>query len=181
MTRLILLDRDGVINYDSPDFIKDADEWVPIPGSLDAIAALKAAGYLVAVCSNQSGIGRGILSEAALERIHGCLRESLGQRGAALDGLYYCPHRREDGCDCRKPRPGMLSAAMADLVVAATDTVYVGDAERDVEAARAAGCRAVLVRSTGSNAHQHPGKMAAHEVADDLADFVHRLLRSGRC
>ncbi len=119
MTRLILLDRDGVINYDSPDFIKDVHEWEPIPGALDAIAALKASGYLVAVCTNQSGVGRGLLSEAALGRIHQCLAQALAARGAALDGLYHCPHVPADGCACRKPRPGMLTAAMKDLGVAA--------------------------------------------------------------
>jgi len=190
MTRLILLDRDGVINYDSPAFIKDVDEWVPIPGALEAIAALKTSGYLVAVCTNQSGVGRGIVSEAALRRIHGRLAEALAEHGARLDGIRYCPHLAEDDCACRKPRPGMLTATMRELGVAAAETVYVGDRRRDLEAARAAGCKAVLLKEGAGSAAAGAGtaapeagvpRMDADEVADDLAGFVRRLLRSGRC
>ncbi len=183
MTRLILLDRDGVINYDSPDYVKDVHEWTPIPGSLDAIARLKQAGCLVAVCSNQSGVGRGILSEQALERIHARMRSELADRGARLDALYYCPHRPEDGCRCRKPRPGMLQDAMQSLGVPPAETVFVGDRLTDVEAAVSAGCRPVLVRGRPPDGRleEHAGALGAERVAEDLAAFVDTLLEQEPC
>jgi D-glycero-D-manno-heptose 1,7-bisphosphate phosphatase len=182
MTRLILLDRDGVINFDSPDYIKDADEWRPIPGSLDAIAELKHAGYLVAVCTNQAGVGRGIFSLAELDRIHGRMVSELAARGVVLDSLRYCPHHPAAGCECRKPRPGMLTDTMALLGVSAADTVYVGDNLEDVAAAQAAGCRAALVRTgSGAAVEQAARAMNVCCVADDLAAFVRALLREVPC
>lgn len=183
MTRLILLDRDGVINHDSPDHVKDVHEWAPIPGSLDAIARLKRSGRLVAVCSNQSGVGRGILSEEALGRIHARMSEALAARGAALDALYYCPHPPDAGCQCRKPRPGMLEEAMRTLEVAASDTVYVGDRLTDVEAAGAAGCRSVLIRGSflDPSLEDRARALGVDSIADDLAAFVDTLLEREPC
>jgi len=177
MTRLILLDRDGVINFDSPNYIKDADEWVPIPGALAAIARLQAAGYRVAVCTNQAGIGRGILTTAALGRIHDKLRAWLAQHGAVLDGLAYCPHHPDDGCACRKPQPGMLLAMMRELQAEPTETLYVGDSLRDVQAAHAAGCAAALVRTgAGAGAEAAAKALGVSCVADDLAALAEGLL-----
>jgi D-glycero-D-manno-heptose 1,7-bisphosphate phosphatase len=182
MTRLILLDRDGVINFDSPDYIKDADEWIPIPGSIEAISELKRAGYLVAVCSNQAGVGRGIFSEAALERIHARMRAALAGHAVALDGLRYCPHHPDAGCACRKPQPGMLSDMMKTLGIAAADTIFVGDAVKDLEAARAAGCRAALVRTgCGAAAEPQARAMGVDCIADDLAAFTRTLLGTASC
>ncbi len=173
MARLILLDRDGVLNVDSPDFVKDADEWLAIPGSVEAVARLKASGFLVAVCSNQSGVGRGLLDEAALERIHRKLGEALAAQGASLDALRYCPHHPDAGCSCRKPRPGMLLELMAEFRVDPQATIMVGDAIRDVEAAHAAGCHAALVR-TGHGASVEPiaRAMGVRWIGDDLAAFA---------
>jgi len=177
MTRLILLDRDGVINFDSPDYIKDADEWVPIPGALAAIARLQTAGYQVAVCTNQAGIGRGILTAAALGRIHDKLRAHLARYGAALDGLAYCPHHPDDGCACRKPQPGMLLTMMRQLQVEPSETLYVGDSLRDMQAAHAAGCAAALVRTgAGAGVEAAARALGVTCVADDLAALAQDLL-----
>lgn len=180
MARLILLDRDGVLNVDSPHFVRSADEWVPIPGALAAVAALKQAGYLVGVCTNQSGVGRGLFSEETLGKIHGKLHEALRSMDAGLDDLRYCPHAPDAGCNCRKPAPGMLLEAMAALGVEPEDTIFVGDAIRDVEAAHAAGCAAALVR-TGKGAQVEPlaRGMGVSWVGDDLAAFVDWITGTG--
>jgi len=178
MTRLILLDRDGVINVDSPCHIKNAEEWLPIPGALEAIALLKSAGLLVGVCTNQSGIGRGLLDERALGRIHDKLTMLLADRGASLDVLEYCPHRPEAGCGCRKPRPGMLIRAMTRLGVAPADTLFVGDSLRDMQAARAAGCAAALVLTgKGRGSVADAAEMGVTWVAEDLSALARNLLR----
>jgi D-glycero-D-manno-heptose 1,7-bisphosphate phosphatase len=178
MTRLILLDRDGVINVDSPSYIKDAAEWLPIPGALDAIARLKSAGLMVGVCTNQSGIGRGLLDEAALGRIHQKLITSLAERGVQLDALEYCPHRPEANCACRKPRPGMLIRAMNRLGIAAADTLFVGDSLRDLQAARAAGCEAALVLTGKGRLNlDAAAALGVIWVAEDLAAVARKLLQ----
>lgn len=182
MARLILLDRDGVINVDSPAYIKDADEWIPIAGALDAIARLKREGWLVGVCSNQAGIGRGILSEGALARIHQRMAERLAEHGAALDGLRYCPHHPDDGCDCRKPRPGMLLSLMSELHADPAQTLFVGDQMKDLAAARAAGCRPVLVRTGHGAASEADARAAGVDcVVDDLAALADHLLAGTPC
>jgi D-glycero-D-manno-heptose 1,7-bisphosphate phosphatase len=166
---LVLLDRDGVINEDSTDFVKSVAEWHPLPGSLEAVARLKHAGYLVAVCTNQSGLARGLLDTYALDGIHAALRSALAERGAVLDGLYVCPHGPHDGCACRKPRPGLLLTAMRDLGQRPEDTRYVGDSLRDVEAALAAGCEPVLVRTGNGHASERDARcLGVTRVFDDL-------------
>jgi D-glycero-D-manno-heptose 1,7-bisphosphate phosphatase len=174
MARLILLDRDGVINFDSPDYIKTPDEWRPIPGSLEAIAALRASGCKVAVCTNQAGVARGMLSRLELEAIHQKMRDSLHGLGTQLDGLLYCPHHPDDGCNCRKPQPGMLLEMMRFLSAGAEDTVFVGDSLRDLQAAEAAGCRAVLVRTGNGRETESVARSRglAVRVFDDLASYV---------
>lgn len=144
---LVFLDRDGVINVDSTEYIKSAAEWVPLPGSLEAIAALTRAGFRVVVISNQSGIGRGLFTEAALEEIHAAMRAAVRAAGGELAGIYFCPHRPGDGCRCRKPAPGMLEDAAADFGVALDGVPFIGDKESDVGAALAVGARPVFVGS----------------------------------
>ena len=129
MARLILLDRDGVINFDSPDYIKTADQWRPIPGSLNAIATLRANGFMVAVCTNQAGIARGKLDESDLAGIHAKMDSALDALNTRLDGLTYCPHLPEDACECRKPQPGMLLKMMRQLSAGAKDTVFAQKAD----------------------------------------------------
>jgi len=178
MARLILLDRDGVINFDSPDYIKSAAEWHPIPGSLEAIAALRSHGFMVGVCTNQAGIARGRLSLADLEAIHARMDLALRALHTRLDGLRYCPHGPDDGCRCRKPQPGMLLEMMRERACTAQHTIFVGDSMRDIEAANAAGCRSILVRT--GNGRQTEAAASERgmlvEVFDDLAAFARTIL-----
>lgn len=149
---LILLDRDGVINEDSADFIKSPEEWRAIPGSLEAIAALNRAGHRVVVASNQSGVTRGYFSMAGLLAIHHKMQTELAEVGGRLDGVYFCPHRSEDHCPCRKPQPGMLLQIAQDFGVDLSQQgLLIGDSLRDIQAAHAAGCPAALVK-TGKGA-----------------------------
>ena len=178
MARLILLDRDGVVNFDSPDYIKDAGEWVPIPGSLEAIVALRKGGFKVAICTNQAGVGRGILSLSALCAIHDKLHDSLRRLGGELDALTYCPHHPDDGCRCRKPAPGMLLDTMAELHAEPSESTFVGDSLKDIEAARAAGCAAVLVRTGNGRDTESAARALGAEVFDDLSAFSRALLSS---
>lgn len=145
MTRLVILDRDGVINHDSDAFIKNAAEWHPIDGSIEAIAKLSGAGFTVAIASNQSGIGRGLLSENDLATIHDKLLATVSRAGGRIDLIVYCPHLPDSDCDCRKPKPGML-LKIADFYDVSLDGVpVIGDSLRDLQAATAAGARPVLV------------------------------------
>jgi len=177
---LVMIDRDGVINEDSSEFIKSVEEWRPIEGSLEAIAALHRAGRLVAVVTNQSGIGRGLYDEQALTAIHDHMRERVRAAGGELAGVYYCPHLPEDGCDCRKPRPGMFRALERELGVSVRGAPYIGDRLSDVAAAEAVGARPMLVR-TGTGAVTEV-LLAARNVPvfDDLRAAVRSLLDETR-
>lgn len=148
---LVMIDRDGVINEDSGEFIKSVAEWRPIKGSLEAIAALTRAGWRVAVVTNQSGIGRGLYDDATLGKIHEHMRERVRAAGGELAGIYYCPHLPEDGCECRKPRPGLFRALERELGVAVRGAPYIGDRISDIEAAEGVGAQPLLVR-TGTGA-----------------------------
>lgn len=143
--KLIILDRDGVINYDSDEYIKSPDEWIPIPGSLNAIAQLNKAGYLVAVATNQSGLGRGFYDIATLMTIHDKLEKSLAEAGGHLDALFFCPHTPDDHCQCRKPEPGLLLQIGAYFNFDLTQAYMVGDSLRDAKAAIAAGVKPLFV------------------------------------
>lgn len=143
--RLVVLDRDGVINIDSDAFIKSPAEWQPIEGSLEAIALLAQSGFTVAVASNQSGLARGLLNRAALDAIHRKMRRAARDAGGAIDRIVSCPHGPEDGCDCRKPAPGLLRRLEKHYGTPMRGVPVIGDSLRDLEAARAAGARPVLV------------------------------------
>lgn len=145
MARLVLIDRDGVINRDSTEYIKRVEEWQPLPGSLEAIADLTRAGFTVAVVTNQSGIGRGLLTEKTLAAIHAAMRQAVETAGGRIAGIHHCPHLPDDGCDCRKPRPGLLHRAAEALGLPLAGAPFIGDKISDVEAARAAGARPILV------------------------------------
>lgn len=145
MKPLIVLDRDGVINQESSDFVKSADEWIPIPGSIEAIAALKKAGYLVAIATNQSGIGRGYYDEIALANMHEKLALLLAEFDVCVDLIVYCPHLPDEGCSCRKPLPGLLHEIERELSVKVEGSCIVGDSLRDLQAGVALGMKPVLV------------------------------------
>lgn len=143
--KLLVLDRDGVINHDSEQFIKSPEEWRPIPGSIEAIARLNHAGYRVVVATNQSGIGRGLFDMAMLNRIHEKMYKALAQAGGRLDAVFFCPHTADSRCDCRKPRPGMLIEIGKRFNAELTGVPCIGDSLRDLQAAEAVGAQPMLV------------------------------------
>jgi len=179
--KLVILDRDGVINQDSADFIKKPEEFLPLQGSLEAISRLNQAGILVAVATNQSGLARKYFSEATLKNIHQYLQELLKQHGGHIDAIYYCPHGPDDNCKCRKPKPGLIEDILAHFKLQEhlDKVVIIGDSWRDIEAARAAGCEALLVK-TGNGAKTaqlHAHEFRTEEIFFDLAHAVETLLR----
>jgi len=143
--KLIILDRDGVINVDSDHYIKTAEEWKPIPGSLSAIARLNQNGYRVVVSTNQSGIGRGLFGMDVLNAIHDKMLRSAAQVGARIDAVFFCPHTDADACECRKPKPGMLHEIALRFNTEMAGVPAVGDSLRDLQAAVAVGARPILV------------------------------------
>ena len=144
---LVILDRDGVINHDSDDYIKSPAEWQPLPGSLEAIARLCRADYTVVVATNQAGVGRGLFSLEMLTRIHRKMASSIRDKGGRLDSIFFCPHSPADQCGCRKPKPGMLLEISDRLSIGLSGVPVVGDSLRDLEAAAAAGAMPVMVKT----------------------------------
>ncbi len=175
--KLIILDRDGVINRDSDEFIRSPEEWEPIPGSLEAIARLNHCGYRVVVATNQSGVGRELLDMETLLRIHDKMRYQLAEAGGNIDAVFFCPHRPKDNCDCRKPKPGLLLDIAARLRVPLAGVPAVGDSMRDVEAAEAAGACPILVRTGNGQQTEADAAGVLHiPVYDDLATAADGLL-----
>ena len=176
--RLVILDRDGVINEDSDDYIKSPEEYVPIPGSLEAIARLKKAGFTVVVATNQSGIGRGYFDLDTLEAMHNKLKTLLAEIKGSVDGIFYCPHTPEDNCDCRKPAPGLYHQISQHFNIKLTGVPVIGDSLRDLEAARAVGATPILVRTGKGKRTLATGKgLVDVPVYDDLAGAVDALLK----
>jgi D-glycero-D-manno-heptose 1,7-bisphosphate phosphatase len=174
--KLLILDRDGVINYDSDAYIKSLDEWIPIPGSVEAIARLSKAGWTVAVATNQSGLARGYYDVAALDAMHARLRELVAEQGGELGLIVHCPHGPDDGCDCRKPKPGMLQQIAAHYGVALQGVWFVGDSSGDLMAARAVDCQAVLVKTGKGERTLTQALPEGTLVFDDLAAVAAQLL-----
>ncbi len=176
---LVLLDRDGVLNADRADSVKSPGELVMLPGAARAVARLKAAGRLVAVVTNQSVVGRGIIDEVMLARIHDKLTAELAAEGARLDAIFCCTDAPHAAGPRRKPAPGMLFEAMRQFRIPAEDTVMIGDARSDLEAASAAGCRRILLRSgkgAATQAEGLPRHVLPVAVYDDLSAAVDALL-----
>ena len=167
---LIILDRDGVINYDSDHYIKSPDEWCAIPGSLARIAEWKHAGHQVVVATNQSGIARNLYSDKVLQAIHQKMQQQLVEYDAELDGIYYCPHHPDDLCACRKPEPGLLLQIANDFDVDLSKALLIGDSLRDLQAAEKVACPAYLVR-TGKGDRT----LAAHHIANPVFDSLARV------
>lgn len=174
---LVILDRDGVINEDSVDYIKDADEWLPIPGSLEAIAKLTAKKVPVAIATNQAGIGRGLFDEYSLARIHARMIEAIEDAGGRIELIAFCPHHPDDACECRKPKPGLLFTISEELAISLEDAVIIGDSKKDIEAGRAAGTAAQYLVLTGKGADERE-KFSSDmpPVFADLAAAVDHLL-----
>jgi len=175
--KLIILDRDGVINQDSDAFVKNPDEWIALPGSLAAIARLSQAGYTVVVASNQSGVARGLFDMATLNAIHAKLHRELAQAGGAIDAIFLCPHGPGDGCACRKPLPGMYHDIARRYDADLAGAPAVGDSLRDLQAAAAAGCAPWLVL-TGNGAKTRQGSLPpGTRIARDLSAVADALLQ----
>lgn len=175
--KLVILDRDGVINQDSDQFIKNTTEWKPIPGSLEAIARLNHAGYRVVVASNQSGIGRGLLDMGALNAINDKMYRVLAQVGGRIDALFYCPHAAEANCECRKPKPGMFIDIAQRFNVDLAGVPSVGDSLRDLQAAAAAGAQPMLVLTgKGAKTEAAGGLPKGTPVFADLAEAVRNIV-----
>jgi len=170
--KLVILDRDGVINEDSPNYIKSIDEWHPIPGSLEAIALLCQAGYRVLVASNQSGIGRGLFDFDALFQIHARMQRAVIELGGRIDGIAYAPEHPDDASERRKPSPGMLFDISRRLQIKLDGVAFVGDSGSDLEAARAGGARPVLVLTGNGERTKNKHSMADVEVYPDLLAFA---------
>lgn len=177
--KLVILDRDGVINEDSPDFIKSVAEWQPVPGSLEAIAMLCQAGYRVFVASNQSGIGRGLLDFDALFAIHDRMQRALAELGGRIDGIFFAPEHPDRTSEMRKPAPGMLKDLAKRLNQSLDGVPFVGDSGSDLEAARAAGARPVLVLSGNGERTKTKQNLADVEVFDNLMAFARTHIERG--
>jgi D-glycero-D-manno-heptose 1,7-bisphosphate phosphatase len=177
--KLIILDRDGVINHDSDRFIKSPDEWNPIPGALQAIARLKQAGYRIIVSTNQSGIARGLFDMAALNAIHQKMHTAARQSGAEIDAVFFCPHAADDNCDCRKPKPGMLLEIARRFDLNLKGVPAVGDSLRDLQSAFIVGCTPHLVLTgKGEKTRATGGLPPGTTIHADLAAAVDHLLKS---
>jgi D-glycero-D-manno-heptose 1,7-bisphosphate phosphatase len=176
--KLVILDRDGVINYDSPSYIKGPDEWKPIPRSLDAIARLTQADYRVVVATNQSGVGRGLFDMATLNAVHDKMHRAVGQAGGRIDAVFYCPHAMEANCGCRKPKPGLLEDIGRRFNTSLQDVPCIGDQLRDLQSAATVGAQPILVLTgKGAKTQREGGLPPSTRVYADLADAVKSLVR----
>ncbi len=177
--KMIILDRDGVINQDSPAFIKSPAEWVPVPGSLEAIARLNQAGYRVVVASNQSGIARELFDMTILNAIHQKMHGAAQQVGADIDAIFFCPHAAIDNCDCRKPKAGMFDEIAKRFKISLKGVPTVGDSLRDLQAGFISGCAPYLVLTgKGAKTRETGGLPPGTQVFPDLAAMVDALLKS---
>lgn len=176
--KLVILDRDGVINHDSDAYIKSPEEWKPIPGSLEAIALLTQAGYQVAVATNQAGVGRGLFEMATLNAIHDKMHRALGLVGGRIDGIFFCPHAQDAGCACRKPKPGLLEEIARRFGVSLEGVPFIGDSLRDLQAAVTVGAKPILVLTGKGKKTRKDSDLPPNTVVhDDLAAAVHSLLQ----
>lgn len=176
-TKLIILDRDGVINFDSDQYIKSPAEWKPIPGSLEAIAKLNQAGYRVVVATNQSGVGRGLFEMDTLNSIHEKMHKLLFAVGGRIDAIFYCPHAADSACDCRKPQPGMFKHIASTFNADLNGTPAIGDSLRDLVAATAVGCQPILVLTGKGEKTKEAGGLPEGTLEyPDLAAAVKALL-----
>lgn len=168
--KLVVLDRDGVINLDSDQYIKSPDEWKPIAGSLEAIARLTQAGFHVVVATNQSGMGRGLFDMATLNAMHEKMHKAVSELGGRIDAVFFCPHAQDAGCACRKPKPGMLLEIAERFNISLAGVPAIGDSLRDLQAASAAGARPILVLTgKGEKTLKAGGLPEGTEVHPDLA------------
>ena len=178
MLKLLILDRDGVINYDSDAYIKSVAEWIPLPGSIEAIAQLSKAGWTVAIATNQSGIARGYYDIATLDAMHARVRTLVAEQGGEVGLVVYCPHGPDEGCDCRKPKPGMLKTIAEHYNVPLAGLWFVGDSLGDLEAAKAVDSQPVLVKTGKGEKTQAKNLPVGTLIVDDLAAVAAELINN---
>ena len=180
MKKFIILDRDGVINQDSKEYIKSPEEWQPISGSLEAIVKLNQAGFTVIIASNQSGVGRGYFDLETLKKIHQKMNDALAAISGKIDKIYFCPHKPEDNCECRKPKTGLFQQIAKDYKTDLHNAITIGDSRRDIQAGLQVGCRCILVK-TGKGEQtikeNHPA-IKNIQIFDDLAAAVEYVIGS---
>lgn len=184
--KLIILDRDGVINKESAEYIKSPAEWIPIPGSIEAIADLTKAGYIICIATNQSGLARGKFDLATLNAIHALLLDTVQQYGGKISKIYFCPHGPDDNCNCRKPKTGMFEQIAADLNFSMNDfakhnAIFIGDSKRDVELGLTTGCGVYLVTSEDSHGSITIKELSEQQkqsisIVKDLAEATRMIL-----
>jgi len=175
--KLVILDRDGVINHDSDAYIKSPAEWKPIPGSLEAIAKLTQAGFHVVVATNQAGVGRGLFEMATLNAIHDKMHRAVNQAGGRIDAVFYCPHAQEANCECRKPKPGLLEEIGRRFSVSLTGVPCIGDALRDLQAAATVNAQPILVLTGKGKKTRREPLPAGTLVYADLDEAVKSLVQ----
>lgn len=178
MRKILILDRDGVINQDSPAFVKSAAEWIPLPGSIEALAKLYQAGWTLAIATNQSGIARGLFTQADLDAQHAKMLALLKAAGGAVHHIAWCPHGPDSNCTCRKPKTGLLQQISQALKLDLNQAIMVGDSLRDLQAGQAMGCKAVLVLTGKGQATLEAGVGLKNvQVVADLAELAELLLQ----
>lgn len=181
MMKLIILDRDGVINEDSDNYVRSVDEWVPVPGSIKAIAELSKAGYTVAVATNQSGLARGYFPESELAGMHSKMDALVEAEGGKIETILFCPHGPDDDCECRKPKPGMMRELIKKHNATPSETWVIGDSLRDLQAGLSAGCKVALVETgkgkrTLSTIKENEPQLTKTPLFKNLKDFSEQLL-----
>lgn len=175
---LIILDRDGVINYDSDEYIKSPDEWHAIPGSLEAIAQLNRAGYQVVIVTNQSGVARGFYDLETLDKIHEKMQEELAEVGGYIEEIFFCPHHPDEHCNCRKPKPGLLHKIREKYGVELSESYFIGDTLTDMQVAAEVNCKPILLMTgKGKRTLEKNPELASLQCFDDLASAVHFILK----
>lgn len=173
---LVILDRDGVVNHESDSFIKTPEEWLPIDGALQAIARLNHSGFRVVIATNQSGLARKLFDIEVLNRIHAKMQRQLSEVGATVEAVFFCPHSARDHCECRKPKPGMINEIGERLRVSVEGVPLIGDSQRDLDAANAAGARPILVRTGNGSKTEKLLSDDSVDVFDDLSDAADALI-----
>ena len=178
---VVFLDRDGVINENRDDYVRSVDEFVFLPGALESLARLKEAGIAVVIVSNQAGVGRGLLDPAELDRINRKMCRMIADHGGEISGSYYCIHRKDEGCECRKPEIGLFRKACDEIGLSMEGSFLIGDGESDIEAGHKAGCRTILVLTGRSSADEvESWRWKPDRIASDLPAAVDYILARSR-
>ncbi len=178
---LVILDRDGVINHDSDNYIKSLEEWIPIEGSINAIANLSKSGFLIAIATNQSGFARGLFDEFTLANMHSYMCSLVEEAGGQVDGVFFCPHSPDEDCSCRKPKPGLLEQIEKEFSVSVTGAYFVGDSEKDIDVALSKSCIPILVKTgKGSKTLKalSASKLSSLIIVEDLQSAADYILKS---